>query len=437
MNHSKTLFARTGLTIAIAILIFLLFSAGVIFYYILQPVARQASGDLAALIVLSSQTWVELPPETRVDFEDELLSQHGLTLTHVDKPLTPVSIKIPFLHFLENALSQRLGTDIVILHDPAGNGGYWVDIPIAGQTLRIGFSHNRIRARPPLAVLILILGASFFTLFTSLLLVRRLTHPLARLAEETSRFGRGESPDPLPEEGPKELALLAHNFNRMTEQIQQLLTNRTILLGGISHDLRTPIARLQLAMEFLRRDQDPELIEGMQHDLAEMNHLITRTLELAKGVEGASQDIQTVELGSLLSDLIAAHRHQGGSVEWHQSPVCTVQTNPAALNRVLANLLENAKRNSGDGIVRVELECGTDSITISLHDRGPGIPEDQLEKVFQPFYRLDNSRCQTTGGSGLGLAIVKHLCDIYGWKVQLLPRTGGGLTAQLAIPRVQ
>ena len=437
MNPPKTLFARTGLTVAVAMLLFLLFSAGVIFYYILQPVARQASGDLAALIVLSSQTWVELPPDTRADFENELRSQHELTVSRADIPLTPVSIKIPFLHFLENALSLRLGIDIVVMHNPAGNDSYWVDIPVADQTLRIGFPHNRIRARPPLAMLILILGASLFTLFTTLLLVRRLTHPLARLAEETSRFGRGESPDPLPEEGPKELALLAHNFNRMTEQIQQLLTNRTILLGGISHDLRTPIARLQLAMEFLRREQDPELIEGMQHDLDEMNHLITRTLELAKGVEGTNQNIERIEMGSLISDLIAAHKHQGGTVEWQQTSHCTVQTNPAALNRVLANLLENAKRNSGDRSVSIELECSTDCVTVSVHDQGPGIPEDQLEKVFQPFYRVDNSRSQTTGGSGLGLAIVKHLSDIYGWKVQLLPHPDGGLTARLTIPQSQ
>jgi len=435
MSYPKTLFARTGLTIAIAILVFLLFSGSVIFYYILQPVARQASEDLAALIMLSAQTWVELPPETRSDFEDELQSQHGLTLSHANTPLTTPTIKSPFLHFLEDALSHRQGSDIFIMHDPADSNWLWVDIPIADQSLRIGFTHNRIRARPPAAMLALILGASIITLLTSLLLVRRLTHPLARLAKETSRFGRGERPDPLPEDGPEELALLARNFNHMTGQVQQLLTNRTTLLGGISHDLRTPIARLQLAMEFLNHEQDPKLLEGMHHDLAEMNHLIARTLELAKEMEGTSQDIKEVDLSTLISDLITAHEHQGGTVKWEKPPPCMLQTNPTALNRVLANLLENARRYGENKPIRIELECGINTVTISLLDRGPGIPEDQFERVFQPFYRLDSSRNQTTGGSGLGLAIVKQLCDIYGWQVQLQPRSGGGLIAQLTVPR--
>lgn len=417
-------------------LLFLLFSAGVMFYLVLQPVARQASGDLAALIVLSSQTWVELPPETRADFEDELRSQHGLTLTDTDAPLTPLSIKVPFLHFLEDALSQRMGVDVFILHDPAEKNGYWVDIPMAESSLRIGFSENRIKARRPFAVLALILGASLFTLITSMLLMRRLTRPLARLAEQTSRLGRGERPDFLPEDGPQELALLAHNFNRLTSQVQQLLSNRTTLFVGISHDLRTPIARLQIAMELLRSEQDPELLEGIQNDLEDMNHLITRTLELAHGLQNASRDTETVEMGTLLNDQIAAHEHLQGPVEWQQPPTCKLQTNRAALNRVLANLLENAKRYGRGRPVRVELECGTDSITVSLLDRGPGIPADQLGSVFQPFYRIENSRGQTTGGSGLGLAIVKQLCDIYGWQVQLIPRPGGGLIARLTIPRL-
>lgn len=435
MSYPKTLFARTGLTIATAMLVFLLFSGGVIFYYILGPVARQASEDLAGLIVLSTQTWVELPPETRPDFEDELRTQHGLALTHAAAPLTALAIKSPFLHFLEDALTHRLGSGVSIMQDPADSDWLWVDIPIAEYSLRIGFSHSRIRARPPVAVLVLILGASIITLLTSLLLVRRLTRPLARLAKETSRFGRGERPDPLPEEGPEELALLARNFNRMTGQVQQLLTNRTTLLGGISHDLRTPIARLQLTLEFLRSDNDPKLLEGMRHDLEEMNHLITRTLDLAKGMEGANRSVKTVDLGVVISDLIDSHQHQGGQIEWRKPSPCMVQANPVALNRVLANLLENAICYGEGKSISMELECNTETVTLSLTDRGPGIPEDQLETVFQPFYRLEGSRSRSTGGSGLGLAIVRQLCDIYGWRVQLQPRPGGGLTAHLTMQR--
>ena len=433
MRHPKTLFARTGLTIAMAMLLFLLFSGGVIFYYILGPVARQAADDLAALMVLSSKTWVELPPQTRPDFEAELRIQHGLTLTHANTPLDVLVVKSPFMHFLESALSHRLGSAVSILQEPADSDRLWADIPIAGQTLRIGLSHHRIRARPPVAVLLLILGASIITLLTSLLLVRRLTRPLARFAEETSRFGRGERPDPLPEEGPEELALLARNFNQMTGQVQQLLTNRTTLLGGISHDLRTPIARLRLALELISTESDPKLLEGMRHDLEEMNHLITRTLELARGMESASRDIETIDLGLLISDLVSSHECQGVKIEWSKPAPCMLQTNPIALNRVLANLLENAIGYGGGQPVSVVLECSAERVIVTLTDHGPGIPEDQLEAVFQPFYRLEGSRSKSTGGSGLGLAIVKQLCDIYGWRVELQSCPRGGLVARLTM----
>ncbi len=435
MGYPKSLFARTGLTITAAMLLFLLFTAGVVFYYILQPVARQASDDLAALIILSAQTWVELPPETQSNFAHDLYAQHGLTLTQAEHPLPPLTIKSPFLHFLESALSSRLSSELSILYDPAEADQYWVDIPVADYVLRIAFSHDRIRARPPIAVLLLILGASIIALLTSLLLVRRITLPLARLAEETSRFGRGENTNLLPEEGPEELALLARNFNRMTEQVQHLITNRTTLLGGISHDLRTPIARMQLAMEFLNHEQEPKLLKDMSHDLEEMNHLITRTLELAKGMEGAHQDMETVDLTEVIDHLITSYQAPDRSIQWEKPATCLIQTNPTALNRVLTNLLENACYYGGERPIRVELQCDEDSVTVSLLDRGAGIPSDQLESVFQPFYRLENSRSRMTGGSGLGLAIVKQLCDIYGWRVQLQPRTGGGLIALLTISR--
>jgi len=435
VRYPKTLFARTGLTIAMAMLLVLIFSGGVIFYYILGPVARQAADDLAALMVLSSKTWVELPPQTRPDFEDELRTQHGLALTHADTPLAALVVKSPFMHFLESALSHRLGSAVSVLQDPAESDRLWVDIPIAGQTLRIGFSHHRIRARPPVAVLLLILGVSIITLLTSLLLVRRLTRPLARLARETSRFGRGERPDPLPEEGPEELALLARNFNQMTGEVQQLLTNRTTLLGGISHDLRTPIARLQLALELISTENDPKLLEGMRHDLEEMNHLIARTLELARGMEGKDRDRVTIDLGELISELVASHQQQSERIEWSNPAPCILQTNPVALSRVLTNLLENAISYGEGKPVKVALECGAERVTVIVTDHGPGIPEDQLEAVFQPFYRLEGSRSKSTGGSGLGLAIVRQLCDIYGWRVRLQLRSEGGLMACLTIPK--
>ncbi|MBA1329792.1 hypothetical protein QQ73_00795, partial [Candidatus Endoriftia persephone str. Guaymas] len=203
MPRRKTLLRYTGQIMAVSMLTFLLFSSGVIVYYILVPMARQASGDLAALIVLSAQTWVELPPDTRPDFEDELYLQHGLSLVSAEAQLKPVRYKSPYLRFLETALSRRLGQEIQLLDGGTADDWAWVDVPMAERTVRIGFSSKHNDASPPLAVLLLLLGGSMITLISSLLLVRRQTYSLAQLASATSRFGRGERPESLPEEGPE------------------------------------------------------------------------------------------------------------------------------------------------------------------------------------------------------------------------------------------
>jgi len=430
----KTLLRYTGQIMAVSMLTFLLFSSGVIVYYILVPMARQASGDLAALIVLSAQTWVELPPDTRPDFEDELYLQHGLSLVSAEAQLKPVRYKSPYLRFLETALSRRLGQEIQLLDGGTADDWAWVDVPMAERTVRIGFSSKHNDASPPLAVLLLLLGGSMITLISSLLLVRRQTYSLAQLASATSRFGRGERPESLPEEGPEELAVLARNFNRMTGQVQQLLTNRTTLLGGISHDLRTPIARLQLALALLDEKSEPELINGMREDLQEMDLLIRRTLELARGLEGAPQDEQLLDLAAFLAEVVADYRQQPVAIEWADPPPCPMRFSPLALRRVLSNLLGNGLQYGDGKPLEVRLQCDGAMAEIQILDRGAGIPEAQLEAVFQPFFRLEGSRNPATGGSGLGLAIVRQLCDLYGWQIQLVPRQGGGTKACLSLP---
>jgi two-component system osmolarity sensor histidine kinase EnvZ len=435
MGRPKTLFARTSLTIAAAMLALLLFFSGVVLYFILAPMARQASSDLGALIVLSAQTWVELPPQTRPDFEDELRSRHGITLAHTDAPLVVITFKTPYMRFLEEALAARLGQAAPLMVDPMQNQRLWVDIPMADRTLRMGFTHDRVRARPPIALFLLIIGAGIITLITSLLLVRRLTRPLAHLASATSRFGRGERPESLPEEGPEELMLLARNFNRMTEQVRQLLNNRTTLLGGISHDLRTPITQLQLAIELLPEDEEQALLDSMRRDLKQMDQLIGRTLELARGLEEGGREREERDLAALVAETLKDFTRRDKTIHWNTPPPCVRRISPIALRRVLANLLENALRYGGDQPLDVQFQCREKVVQIDILDRGPGIPEDQLEAVFQPFYRLEDSRSLATGGSGLGLAIVRQLCDRHGWGIELRPREGGGTDACLTIPR--
>lgn len=434
-HRSATLFSRTGFTIAFSLMVFCIFAFSAIFFYILAPMARQSSDDLAALIMFSAQTWVELPPDTRYDFAEELSRSHGLILLTTTPELAPHSLETPYLHFLQDALSRRAGEDIVIktrLHDERW---LWVDIPIAKRTLRFGFAHTRMGVQPSVVILWVILGGGLVTILTSLLLVRRLTRPLERLYTGTRAFASGKKLAPIPETGPHELAMLTASFNDMMRQIRQLMENRTTLLAGISHDLRTPITRMRLAIELLVDKPDPDLINSLRNDLDEMAQLIGRTMEIAKGFDAGGEELQEIELSGFINQLLA--QYQTGEINpisLHSGKPCLHTLNVVALRRVLTNLLENAVHYGGDESIQVVCECAKNKYVVQICDNGLGIPRDKRDAVFEPFYRLETSRNKATGGSGLGLAIVKQLCEANGWQVQLLPRQGGGTIAQLEIP---
>ncbi|MBU2641567.1 MAG: HAMP domain-containing protein [Gammaproteobacteria bacterium] len=426
MPHS--LFARTALTLALAFIVFQAAAFWVVYRTLIVPVAERSANDLAGLIVLSAQTWVELPPQTRAAFERELASRHGLRLTTVDVGATADAPSFTFRRQIEAALSQRLG-DALALHGVPGTTAAWLDIPLGGHDLRVGFFPDRYAVKLPLAAIAVVALGTFLSLLTALLLVRRITVPLARAVLATGQVGAGELPEPLPETGPYELAELARRFNRMAQEVRELLDNRTTLLAGISHDLRTPMTRLQLNLEMLRDDASPARIDRAVADLADMNRLISGYLALARTTQAEAKT--RFDLAALLHAVAA-----DAGVAWSSASPCEVLAGRLALQQILVNLIENAQRYGGDTPVELALECGEQRVRVSVRDSGAGIAADQLEKVFRPFYRLEASRSALTGGTGLGLAIVRQLAETNGWKVWLANRESGGLEAVLEIRRL-
>lgn len=433
MSHRPgTLFLRTGLTLGTALLLFSVLAVSIFYLFFIQPVSRQAAEDLAGLLVLTAQTWAELPPATRPDYERELRLHHHLRLATDGPPLTPVTGAPPYFRALESALSERLGAPLAIGEDSATPGWYWADITMGGHQLRLGFRSDRLGERLPLAVLIITAGGALILLASALLFVRRITRPLERMEAATGQVGRNRRPTPLPESGPRELASLARAFNRMEQELHTLLESRTTLMAGISHDLRTPLARMRLALEFLREDAEPEILAGMERDLEEMEQLLGQTLALARGVQ--SEPPTPLALEEVLHTLAGEYRGRGQQIDLRLPDACPVSAPPGALRRVLTNLLDNAFRYGGGAPVTLRCAAG-EAITITIADRGPGIPPEQRDVVFEPFHRLEHSRSRATGGSGLGLAIVRQLCDANGWRISLHDHDGGGLEARLTLPR--
>ncbi len=433
MRHlTRSLFARTALTLALAFIVFQAAAFWVVTRTLIVPVAERSADDLAGLIVLSAQTWVELPPETRAAFERELARRHGLRLTTIDVGATADAPRFAFRKQIEAALSRRVGNDIVLRGVPDTEAA-WLDIPVGGHGLRVGFFPDRYAVKLPLAAIAVIVLGTLLSLLTALFLVRRLTVPLARAARAASQVGAGELPEPLPENGPAELAELARRFNTMAAEVRALLDNRTTLLAGISHDLRTPMTRLQLNLEMLRDAPGPARIDRAVADLADMNRLITGYLELARTTQPEQK--ARFDLAGLLEEVAADMNLPWPGPGCSGAVPCEVEAGRLAVRQIVSNLIQNAQRYGGGAPVELALECADKRAWVIVRDAGAGIPEDQLEKVFRPFYRLEASRSQATGGTGLGLAIVRQLAETNGCKVTLRNRAGGGLEAVLEMPR--
>jgi two-component system osmolarity sensor histidine kinase EnvZ len=425
---SQSLFARTAWVLGLSFLGFQVTALWVLDLALIRPVAERSADDLAGLVVLSAQTWVELPPKTRAAFQRELARRHGLALVPAATPGQPLPPPdFTFRSEIVNALSQRLGTAVTLRGD-AGGRAVWLPLEMGGHDLQVGFYPDRYAVSVPLAaVAILFLGA-FLTFLTALVLVRRITAPLGRAMEAARMVGAGSLPAPLPEEGPRELADLARRFNRMAQEVQALLENRTTLMAGISHDLRTPLTRMSLALEMLEAQPTPARFDRVRQDLQAMEKLIRDYLQLARNFEP-----ETPTQGEWVAWL-ANLAHMNGARFTSDCARCEAGLAIRALERVLENLLENARRYGGEEGFELRFACGSKHLLLEVMDRGPGIPEAERDRIFRPFYRIERSRASHTGGTGLGLAIVRQLVDTNGWQLELRARPGGGLIVALILP---
>jgi len=405
---------------------------GVVWYAVVAPLAERSAGDLAARIALAAQTWVELPPVTRTDYEIELSLHHELELGAVTGTLHEPAAPSYFGNLLEAALRARLGQPVSLMRgpDPAWS---WLDLELAGHRLRLGYRHATYEIAAPLAAAAAILAGALFTVLAALVMARRFSRQLRRLAASAAEVGQGRTPLRLPEQGAEEIRALNAAFNRMADAVQALLENRTVLLAGISHDLRTPLTRLRLALSMLDGG-DAALLRRMEADIEEMNRLVGEMLDLARALQ--AENPAEHDLTALLDDLAACARVSAPAVtlDWQSPGPCRRRIGAVAFRRIVANLLGNAQRYASGAPVTLSLACTVDAAVVRVLDRGPGIPATQREAVFRPFYRLEASRARDTGGSGLGLAIARQLADAYGWRLALHERQGGGLIAELILP---
>jgi two-component system osmolarity sensor histidine kinase EnvZ len=431
----QSLLGRSAFTIALTLLIFMLVSLGSAIYFIAIPMAKRSADDFAAVIVSAAHSIQSLPEEMHAELQRQLLQDHGLIVTTKTRSLPGKTFDVPYYMFFQESLARRVGQKLSIIESTKGPL-IWVDVPAHDMTVRIGFDRTRLGTNPPIVLLAIIGGSALLILLVSFMEVRRVAEPLASMSATVQAVGRGHNPPALSEDGPKEIAALARAFNQMSSDIQELSENRTVIVAGISHDLRTPLTRLELAVEMLSEDSDPTLVAGIRRDLAAMNRLIAQFLQFSRGIE--DERPEDLDLWRVIESQSADIKRQGVELRLHRNdPPCVYFADPVALERVLANLLGNAAQYGRGAPIDVNLNCTEKEVSIKICDRGPGIPADQVEAVFRPFRRLETARSDSNGGSGLGLAIARQLAVKHGWTIDLLPRNGGGTVARLGLPPSQ
>ncbi len=304
----------------------------------------------------------------------------------------------------------------------AAGTGYWVGFPLPPRP-----QAEDLPSRAALWSLMLaaVLVAAAFVF------ARYLARPLRELNATVERVGRGETPAPLPESGPSEIASLNRGFNRMTANLRQLEHDRALLLAGVSHDLRTPLARLRLGIEMEARDEATRT--GMIDDIEEMDRIIGQFLEFARTDADAAPEPR--DANEIVRGCVERYARAGKDVRFAAGALPLAPLRPTAFSRLVTNLIDNALAY-GAPPVEVTTAALDGRIVLDVADRGPGIAPDQVERLKQPFTRASAARANAAGvaGAGLGLAIVDRVARLHGGTLDLLPRDGGGTIARVSIP---
>lgn len=283
--------------------------------------------------------------------------------------------------------------------------------------------------RLPIIALWLLVIALLVALI-SFVAARRIVVPLEGLADAARRFGTDRNAPALAERGPREARIITKAFNEMRERIGKFVGDRTQMIAAISHDLRTPLTRMRLRAEYV---SDPVHKEKMLADIAEMEAMIAATLDFAAEDINKEQATAT-DIAALVNSVCDDAADSGGDVSFAGPAPVVLRGQPTALKRAFANLIGNAVRHGGSA--RVTLADAPDKVGVIIEDDGPGIPEHQLDQVFQPFYRLDASRNRATGGAGLGLAVARTVVRAHGGDITLANRKPRGLAVAVSLPKL-
>src|SRR5947209_2277876 len=336
----------------------------------------------------------------------------------------------PFFNLLDQALSAQIGRQIrrPFWIDTVGNSNLVeIRVLLDDAVMRVFAQRNAAYASNSQIFLFWMVGTSSILLIVAVLFLRNQIKPILRLADAAESFGKGREAPNFRPRGAREVRRAAQAFLEMKSRIERSIEQRTAMLAGVSHDLRTFLTRFKLELALI--GDSPE-VDGMRRDVDEMSGMLEDYLAFARGDSG--EHAQPTDMSAALEDLGSDAERNGhtASVAFHGLPVVTVK--PASFKRCLGNLVSNAARHAN--AISITGHRDHRYLTITIDDDGPGIPPGMREEVFKPFLRLDDARNQDEGGTGLGLAIARDIARSHGGDITLGDSPMGGLRAAVRIP---
>ncbi len=331
---------------------------------------------------------------------------------------------------LDDILEQRIGKDRDFRAARSGDG-FEIRVDVHDGVLAVQVPRERITVSKPDIFILWMVGSALILMGVAILFLRNQVRPIERLARAADNFGKGRAVPDFKPYGAVEVRRAAQAFITMRERIERHVSQRTEMLAGVSHDLKTPLTRLKLALAMM--PDDPEAA-SMRGDIAEMEHMLDEYLAFARG-EGGEESAVT-DLGELVRDAAAASAkaRQREDVTVTAPPRVEVSVKRAGLRRVLTNLIDNALKHGSRVAVTLTQNREERVVEIAVEDNGPGIPEARREEAFRPFHRLDQGRNLQVGGSGLGLAIARDIARAHGGDILLGTSALGGLKAVVRLP---
>ncbi|MDR6927616.1 HAMP domain-containing sensor histidine kinase [Pseudomonas sp. BE134] len=425
LRWPRTLASRLSLIFLIGLILAQALSFGAQYYERYESAKNTMLGNLETDVSTSIAILDRLPAAERMSWLKQLDRRNYRYLLDEGSPGeamrdTPIAV---------TSIKDAIGKDypMTVSDIPGPIKHFQVHLKLSdGSPVTIDVRPSMVPLSPWLPFVLL--GQLAVLIACTWLAVRIAIRPLTRLAQAVETLDPNAHAVHLDEKGPIEVAHAAKAFNSMQARIAAYLKERMQLLAAISHDLQTPITRMKLRAEFM---DDSTEKDKLWSDLGEMEHLVREGVAYARSIHGATEESRRTDLDSFLDSLVFDYQDMGKDVQLSGKSGAVIDTRPHALRRVLVNLTDNALKFAGAAELKVERKNG--SLSVTVMDRGPGIAEEELAHVMEPFYRVENSRNRSTGGTGLGLAIAQQLATAIGGSLRLSNREGGGLCAELKL----